>query len=135
MVLVQEFFSEASSYQIDLTGGNNNSVQLAGNIANGETVTGVVPVGQEIVWVFAAQTGDVVDVLLRPLDSFGDVVLVLRDPDNNVIMSIDAALAGEAESLNDFEITIDGEWTLLLQEFFDEEVNYELTLTLAVAEE
>ena len=66
---------------------------------------------------------------------FGDVVLVLRDPDNNVIMSIDAALAGEAESLNDFEITIDGEWTLLLQEFFDEEVNYELTLTLAVAEE
>ncbi len=135
VVLVQEFFSEASSYQIVLTGGNNNSVQLAGNIANGETVTGVVPVGQEIVWVFAAQTGDVVDVLLRPLDSFGDVVLVLRDPDNNVIMSIDAALAGEAESLNDFEITIDGEWTLLLQEFFDEEVNYELTLTLAVAEE
>jgi len=57
------------------------------------------------------------------------MVLVLRDPDNNVVLDVDNALAGEAETIVRFTITTSGEWTILLQEFFDEEGAYELTLT------
>lgn len=128
VILVQEFFGETASYQIVLTGGTNSSVELAGNIANGEIVTGNIPLGKEVVWVFAAQQGDVVTVTVRPQDDHSDLVLILRDPDNNIIIVVDNALSGEEEIILAFPITISGEWTILLQEFFDEEGLYELTL-------
>ncbi len=128
VILVQEFFGETASYQIVLTGGTNSSVELAGNISNGETVTGNIPLGKEVVWVFAAQPGDVITVTVRPQDDHSDLVLILRDPDNNVTIVVDNALSGEEETILAFPITISGEWTILLQEFFDEEGLYELTL-------
>ena len=129
VILVQEFFGEMASYQVVLTGGNNASVELAGNIGPDETVEGIIPLDKEVVWVFAAQAGDVITVTLRPLEDHSDMVLVLRDPDNNVVLDVDNALAGEAETIVRFTITTSGEWTILLQEFFDEEGAYELTLT------
>lgn len=129
VILVQEFFGETASYQVVLTGGNNASVELAGNIGPDETVAGTIPLDKEVVWVFTAQAGDVITVTLRPLDVHSDMVLVLRDPDNNVVLNVDNALAGEAERIISFTITATGEWTILLQEFFDEEGAYELTLT------
>lgn len=134
VILIQEFFGEVGSYQIVLTGGNNATVELAGDIANGESVTGNIPSGKEVVWVFEAQEGDVITVTVRPLDIHDDLVLVLRDPDNNIVAMVDNTLSGEPESLFSFTITTDGEWTLLLQEFFDAEAQYELTLHLATSE-
>lgn len=127
-ILVQEFYGEAAAYQIVLTGGNNPSLELAGNIAYGETVTGNISQGKEMVWVFAAQQGDVISVTLRPRDNNSDLVLVLRDPDNNIIWVVDNALAGEPEYLLTFTVSKTGEWTLLLREFFAMPGSYALTL-------
>lgn len=135
VVLVQEFYGEAGSYQIVLTGGNNTTIELAGDISDGETVTGNIPPAKEVVWVFEAQEGAVITVTVRPQDDHDDLVLVLRDPDNNVVVTVDNTLSGEAETLFSFIITTDGEWTILLQEFFDEEAAYELILELAAPEE
>jgi hypothetical protein len=44
------------------------------------------------------------------------------------VLNVDSALAGLPERLIAYSLTADGEWIIVVQEFFNEGSDYELTL-------
>jgi hypothetical protein len=64
-----------------------------------------------------------------------DLVIVLLDPTGNTATSVDGSLSGLPESLEAFRLTSDGQWTIVIQEFFNEGSDYELQLFRQVIEE
>ncbi|NOR83217.1 MAG: hypothetical protein GQ526_06955 [Ardenticatenales bacterium] len=84
--------------------------------------------GDPHLWTFDGAAGEYVTVILTPLGEGMDVTLQLLDPDGTVLIDVDDAFAGEAEVLVNYELPADGEYSLLVEEFFDEPGEYELEL-------
>ncbi len=129
LVLVREFFGEPGEYEIRLNVGGEGVLEIAGSIAYSDTVSGTLPSDQNVGWSFQALAGEIVNIALTPTDPDRDLVIVLLDPQGETATSVDAALSGLPERLSSYRITEDGEWMILIQEFFNEGSGYELTLT------
>jgi hypothetical protein len=81
------------------------------------------------VWTFGGLNGDIINITLRPTSPSRDLVFSLVDPQGNIVLTVDSALSGLPERLIAFTLPGDGDWTIIIQEFFNEGSNYELTLT------
>ncbi len=128
-VMVREFFGEPGEYEISITAKGYDNLEEAGEIDYGQTVAGTLLPGKGAVWHFAGTANTAIELNLTPGDTRGDLVLILRDPNGEEVARIDLNLAGEPEQLRSFNITSDGDWTIVIKEFFDEGGPYELTLT------
>ena len=128
IVLVREFFGEPGDYEISLQLNDESETVIGGIITYGETVTGTVEPGKRVEWTFSGQNGDVINVTLRPSNLSRDLVFSLVDPGGNIVLNVDSALAGLPERLIAYSLTADGEWVIVIQEFFNEGSDYELTL-------
>lgn len=129
LVLVREFFGEPGEYEIRLNAGGDDSLEIAGEIAYGDVVSGTLPAGRNVGWSFQGMAGEVIDVSLTPADADRDLVVVLLDPQGGTAALIDTALSGLPERLTSFELTRDGAWMILIREFFNEGADYELALS------
>lgn len=129
-VMVQEFFGEPGEYEISITAKGYDNLEDAGEIDYGQTVTGTLLPGKGAVWHFAGTANTTIELTLTPDDDRGDLVLILRDPDGEEVARVDLNLAGEPEQLRSFNIPRDGDWTIVIKEFFDEGGPYELKLAL-----
>lgn len=129
LVLVREFFGEPGEYEIRLNSGTDDSLEIAGEIRFGEVVSGTLPAGRNVGWLFQGTAGQIINVVLTPMDANRDLVLVLLEPSGGTAESVDAALSGLPEQLASFRLTEDGAWMILIQEFFNEGADYELTLS------
>lgn len=128
IILVREFFGEPGDYEISLQLNDESETEIGGVISYGQTVSGTVHSGKRVEWTFSGQIGDVINVTLRPTSLSRDLVFSLVDPAGNIVVNVDSALAGLPERLIAFSLTADGEWTIVIQEFFNEDSDYELTL-------
>jgi hypothetical protein len=128
LVLVREFFGEPGEYEIRLNAGPDDSLEIAGEIAFAETVSGTLPAGRNVGWLFQGIAGQIINVVLTPMDANRDLVLVLIDPAGETATSVDTALSGLPERISSFRLTEDGAWMIMVQEFFNEGADYELTL-------
>ncbi|MFZ0545874.1 MAG: PPC domain-containing protein [Candidatus Promineifilaceae bacterium] len=128
IVLVREFFGEPGDYEISLQLNDESETEVGGVITYGQTVTGTVQPGKRVEWSFNGQNGDVINVTLRPTNLSRDLVFSLVDPSGNVVQNVDSGLAGLPERLIAYSLTADGEWKIVIQEFFGESSEYELTL-------
>jgi hypothetical protein len=72
--------------------------------------------------------GEYVTVILTPLGEDMDVTLQLLASDGTSLLELDAGWAGEAEFLLDYKLPDDGEYTIIVQELFEEAGPYELEL-------
>lgn len=127
-VMVREFFGEAGEYEISITAKGYDNLEDVGSISYGQTVTGTLLPGKGAVWHFAGIADTEISLNLTPTDSKGDLVLILRDPQEIEQARVDLNLAGEAEQLRGFNLTSSGDWTIVVKEFFDEGGPYQLTL-------
>jgi hypothetical protein len=128
LVLVREFFGEPGEYEIHLNAGGEDSLEIAGEMGYSDIVSGTLPAGRQVGWSFQGAAGDVIDVVLTPTESDRDLVMVLLDPQGVTAVSVDSALSGLPEQLTSFPLTEDGQWMILIQEFFNEGAAYELVL-------
>jgi Bacterial pre-peptidase C-terminal domain len=128
IILVREFFGEPGDYEITLQLNDESETEIGGVIAYGDTVSGTVQSGKRVEWTFNGQIGDVINVTLRPTSLSRDLVFSLVDPSGNIVLNVDSALAGLPERLIAYSLTADGQWTIVIQEFFNESSDYELTL-------
>jgi hypothetical protein len=128
IILVREFFGESGDYEITLQLNDESETEIGGVIGYGQTVSGTVQSGKRVEWTFSGLNGDVINVTLRPINLSRDLVLSLIDPAGNIVLNVDSALAGLPERLTAYTLTADGEWTIVIQEFFSESSDYELTL-------
>ena len=129
LVLVREFFGEAGSYEIDLSATAVAAPLFAGQLRYDEPVTGTLIPGQAASWQFSGDQDDVIDVELTPAQALSDLVLVLRDPEGGPVLELDEAPAGQSEKLDDFTITADGQWHIVVKDFFDEGGDYSLAVS------
>jgi hypothetical protein len=128
VAVVLEFFGEAGEYEISLLAESRSTLERAGDIGYGQTVTGTMAAGTRAAWSFNGRAGDVININLLSADRDSDFVIVLKDPAGNTAATVDDTLSGEAERLFAFALTADGTWQIIIQEFFDDGGQYELTL-------
>ena len=129
IVVVQDFFGEAGSYELNLTVSGKNYLVEAGQVAYGETVQGSLLPGRGAIWYFAGEVDDVVRLVILPEEnSASDLVLSLRDPDNQPLIQVDEGLAGSHEELLSFRLTAKGTWAIIVQEYLDSGGRYTLIL-------
>jgi hypothetical protein len=128
IILVREFFGEPGDYEITLQLNDESETEFGGVISYGETVSGTVQSGRRVEWTFSGQIGELINITLRPTSESRDLVLSLIDPAGNIVLNVDSALAGLPERLNAYSLSAEGEWTIVIQEFFGESSDYELTL-------
>ncbi len=128
LILVREFFGAAGSYEINLTAVPAATPKFAGQLRYGETVAGTLAPEQMALWQFKGDENDVIDIELAPGTVSEDVVFELQDPSGSMVLEVDAALAGQNETLNGFTVTADGLWRIVIKDFFAEESMYSLTV-------
>lgn len=128
LVLVRDFHGESGDYEIALTADAVATPTVAGNLTYGDSVTAQFGPGQVTVWQFSGEDGDLIDINLMPATASTDLILSLEDPDGNVVLLQDNALADEDEVLTGFRLTADGRWRILIREFFGEGGSYNLTV-------
>jgi hypothetical protein len=128
LILVREFFGEAGQYEIELAATPAAAPELVGRINYGEPVEGTLTPGQMALWLFSADADDVLDLALTPGSESEDVVLILQDPQGNTVLVVDESPAGQSETINGFTIPSDGEWSVVVESFFEEAGTYSLSV-------
>ncbi len=129
LILVREFFGESGEYEIKLNLGGGDDIEIAGTLTYSQTVEGIFQAGKQAGWLFTGSQGDIVNANVSTRNPERDLVIVLLDPSGVPVETVDATLSGLPERLVAFRLPVDGEWTILIQEFFNEGSDYELTLT------
>jgi len=135
LLLVREFFGEPGEYEVALEVSGGNILEIAGSISYSQTITGTLPPGKQVGWTFKGRVDEIVDINVSPVNSNRDLVIVLLDPTGYTATSVDGSLSGLPESLEAFRLTSDGQWMIVIQEFFNEGSDYELQLFRQVVEE
>ncbi len=128
LLLVREFFGEPGDYEVALDVSGGNILEIAGSISYSQTITGTLPAGKQVGWTFWGQFDEIVNIKLSPINGNRDLVIILLDPIGNTATSVDSSLSGLPESLEGFRLTYEGQWMIVIQEFFNEGSDYELQL-------
>ncbi|MBX3057551.1 MAG: hypothetical protein KF770_13880 [Anaerolineae bacterium] len=100
-----------------------------GTIELDETVEGTLEEGESHAWTFKDGPA-FIDIVLQGDDDL-DAVLELYDPNNELITSVDSTFSGEAEEILGIEIEDDGDYTIVVRDYFDNGGGYSLTVTLS----
>jgi hypothetical protein len=129
IILVREFFGEPGPYEVALSATGSNFVEQMGRLTFGETVDGSLPPGRQAAWTFSAQHDQIITIDLTSRDGESDLLLVLKAPDGSTALVIDDTLAGAAERLEAYTLPLSGDWTIIVQEFFDAGADYSLVVT------
>jgi hypothetical protein len=129
IILVREFFGEPGPYELALSATGSNFVEQMGRITYGETVYGSLPPGRRAAWTFSGQRDQIITIALASLDGESDLLLVLKAPDGSTALVIDDTLAGAAERLTGYILPLSGDWTIIVQEFFDAGAHYSMVVT------
>ncbi|MCB9419410.1 MAG: hypothetical protein H6667_06385 [Ardenticatenaceae bacterium] len=99
-----------------------------GPIALGETVTGTLADGESHAWTFS-EGPVMIDVVLSGAELDG--VFEIYGPDGELLTVVDNGISGEDEVLQGFEVPDDGEYTIVVRDYFYRVADYSLTVTLA----
>lgn len=97
-----------------------------GSIGLGETVEGTLPEDETFSWTFADGPA-VIDITVTSGEEL-DAVLELYDPDNVFLAASDSGFTGEDEAIIGVEIPDDGNYTIVLRDFFDDGGEFALSV-------
>lgn len=98
-------------------------------ITYGTTGSGSVPANIDHIWNFEGLAGDVISVLVSPTSGSGDLVLYLVTPSGELLEIIDDTSVGGNESINGFNLTESGFYSIGIGELDFAPVSYSMTLT------
>ncbi len=129
LILISEFFGTVGDYEIQLSANKVDTPVVAGSMEYGNSVAGTLSTDQSVVWYFNGQDGDLIDVELTTTEAEGDLILFVQSPDGNQIRTVDTLGSGDGESLFMFDITENGQWGIVVKEFFGDVMPYTLTIS------
>lgn len=128
LILVREFFGQTGQYELQLSASPAREPLIAGMIEAGTAVNQTLAPQQDVIWLFDAQEGDVIDIELIPINTDSDLILAIQDPNGVTTKMIDTGSAGESETLTDYLLMSDGTWGIVIKSFFDEGGKYQLNI-------
>ncbi|HJS18163.1 MAG TPA: hypothetical protein VJ785_05420 [Anaerolineales bacterium] len=103
-----------------------NGTQTTGNhIPLNQTVTGTLYFDEAGVWIFS--DGPATVTIILDVGPFGSALLILRDPSGVEQAYVDEQSPGVARLVN-FSIPTDGDYTILVRNAQNEQVDYTLTV-------
>jgi hypothetical protein len=129
LVLVREFFGDPGEYQVVLDVSEEEPLTVAGSIRYGQAITATLLPGKSVGWTFDGIEGDIINIDLASVGPERDLVLELVDPAGETVVNLDSALSGLAEELIDYELPLNGQWMIVVREFFNDGSRYRLALT------
>ncbi|MFQ5400159.1 MAG: hypothetical protein ACE5E7_11245 [Anaerolineae bacterium] len=100
-----------------------------GQIGIDEPVQGVLAEGESHSWSFTGP--EAVDIVVQGGGDM-DAILELYDPNNELVQSADSSFTGESEQLLGMDLG-DGDYSIVVRDFFADGGTYTLTVTLANA--
>jgi hypothetical protein len=124
----REFFAEAGSYRLSLTLTSAPQFGGGGRIALGEEVQRDLPPRGEHAWTFNATAGQIVSIVLTPLNPQLDLILELRGPDRRPLLLKDEGFSGDPELIVGQNLAVSGEYTILVRGFAGSGGPYRLSL-------
>ncbi len=98
-----------------------------GTISIGETVESVLAENENHAWTFSSGPA-VIDIVLEAGEDL-DAILEIYDPNNELLQGNDDALTGETEELLGVTIPDDGNYSILVRDFYADGGSYTLTVT------
>jgi hypothetical protein len=123
-IILRGFASSAGDYSLTLNeagaGGTAGSFSSSGTLAYGERVESSVAEGEQAKWSFAANSGDIVNILVTALDDEFDAIVDVLDAAGNSILpdgEVDDSFGDE--EIADLEITADGNYIVAVHGFGD----------------
>ncbi len=129
LILVSEYFGTAGDYEITLTANKSNEPVYAGLLAYDNPVSGNLAAAQSDLWLFDAKKGDLLDIVLTTSAANRDLSFYVQGPDGNRILTVDNTDAGDNEAFFMFSIGSDGQWGIVVEEFYGDAAPYSLTVT------
>lgn len=128
-ILVRSFAGEGGSYSLSLDEGrdNTNNFYDAGDLVFGETVQETLRENEAHAWFFMGKAGDELFITVTPLTSNLDLDIWLLDENVNRLAEQDALLTGEPEMI-EYVLPADGQYLILVRDFFGESGRYEISL-------
>jgi hypothetical protein len=141
-IIVEEFWGVAGPYQLELLGGDEPIGDLVpsgsldmGQIIIGEPIAGLLLEAQVHVWTLLAQGGEVVNLVVTPLSDEVDLTVTVIAPDGSMLFEeYDEAFSGAAEELSDLELSMPGDYLVMVKEYWDEGGSYTLAVDLSAGE-
>jgi hypothetical protein len=101
------------------TGSTGNIIQL------NQTVTGTLYYDEAGVWIF--NEGPATITIVLDVGPYGEALIILKDPDGVDREYVDAQ-SGSKEHLINYTIPTDGEYSILVRNSLNSQVNYKLTV-------
>ena len=128
-ILVRSFAGEGGSYSLSLDEGGDSTHNFydAGDLAYGQVAQESLQINEAHAWFFTGRAGDEVMIMVDPLTANLDLDLWLLDTDINRLAEEDSFLTGEPENIN-FILLEDGQYVILVRDFFGEAGRYEIRL-------
>jgi hypothetical protein len=136
IIVVDEYWDVAGDYSLYVSPceegmGLYDLVEM-GALSLGELVMETLAEGEQHAWTFEAVAGDVIDIFLSPVDTGMDMVLSLSAPDGSLLLDqLDKTSIDEDEEVLGLELDLDGEYTVIVEEFWDEPGDYALSVNYA----
>jgi hypothetical protein len=124
LLFVRDFHGNSGAYEVRFTLANEDAPNAAGTLVSGVAVTATLQAGQSELWYFTGDVDDVVYISLVPLNPEMDLLFQLQDPETNTLLEVDKALAGDEETADGFTLASDGQWRIVVREFFGEGGSY-----------
>ena len=128
LILVSDFFGMAGDYEIALTANEINEPAYAGLLEYDNPVSGTLTSAQSNLWLFDAKKGDLLDIVLKTSATNRDLSFYVQGPDGNRVLTVDNTDAGEDEVFLMFSIGSDGQWGIVVGEFYGDAAPYSLTV-------
>ena len=97
-----------------------------GAIALGQTKSAELAADEAHAWTFSDGPATI-DITVDP-DTDLDAVVELYDPDGTLLANTDSAFAGGVEEMRGIAIPDDGDYRIVIRDFFNDGGNYELTV-------
>jgi len=131
IILVDDFWDAAGDYSL-LVSPCEESGGGGGEILIGELVWGTLAEGEDHEWTVTADAGDEVDIFLTPKSEGMDMALSVLAPDGTVLIAgLDDAFSDEPEEVYGLALPQAGDYTVIVEEFWDEPGDYTLIVNYA----
>lgn len=111
---------------------DENSLEM-GTIALGEAMAGMLAEGEGHTWKLAAEGGEIVDIVVTPLDEEMDLAVTVLGGDGTMFGYYDDSSTDEAEEILGLELDSAGEYSIRVEEFYGAGGSY--TLEVVPSEE
>jgi hypothetical protein len=140
IIIVDEYWDVPGEYSLQISACEDQATQYdlveAGTLSIGELVMETLGEGEQHGWVFEAVAGDVIDIFLSPISEGIDLALSLSAPNGSMLLEqLDLTSSDEVEEILGLELSLGGDYTVIVEEFWDEPGDYSLIVNYASGSE